>query len=215
MTGKTRLFEFLTSTSTQGCRDDMPSRGPQPAGAELLSDDALMAIVSTRGDSTVFGELVGRWHHHIAGLCLRLTGNLQDAEDAVQETFARIFASRQQFRGDARFATWAWRIAVNASHDVRRKSSRVPVDSEFPLDSLSSDGNPSARLNEQHDRTQSVSNALATLPDELRTVVVLRHYQQLKFREIAEVLSIPMGTVCSRMTEALTRLSTLLKDLSD
>jgi RNA polymerase sigma-70 factor (ECF subfamily) len=179
----------------------------------LLSDDALMAIVSARGDSTVFGELVGRWQQHIAGLCLRLTGNLQDAEDAAQETFAKIFASRQQFRGDSKFATWAWRIAINAAHDVRRNSSRVPVDSEFPLTSLTSSFAPPINVTEHRELTQSVSDALSQLPEELRAVVVLRHYQQLKFREIADVLNIPMGTVCSRMTDALNRLSPLLKNL--
>lgn len=190
----------------------VPSAGSQSA-VNLLSDDALMAIVSARGDSTVFGELVGRWQHHIAGLCLRLTGNLQDAEDAAQETFAKIFASRQQFRGDSTFATWAWRIAINAAHDVRRKSSRLPVDSEFPMTSLAGSSDPSLDVSELRERTQTVSDALARLPEELRTVVVLRHYQQLKFREIADVLNIPMGTVCSRMTDALNRLSPLLNDL--
>lgn len=174
-----------------------------------LTDEAVMAIVCANGADDgrrAFADLVRRWEQRIHRLCFRLTGNTQDAEDATQEALARVFAKRDQFRGDAKFSTWLWRIAVNAATDLQRRKRAVSPQHE----SISHDGPVSASVTSEN--RHRVREALAELPDQLRSVVVLRHYEQLKFREIAETLGIPQGTVASRMADALDRLGRKLQD---
>ncbi len=159
-------------------------------------------------DTVAFGELVWRWQSRIQVLCLRMTGNWQDAEDAMQETFARAFSGRAQFRGESRFSTWLWRIAIRSSSDICRK--RRPADGLETVTSVSNDPDPSI-VADTVERRDAVATALEGLSEDLRIVVTLKHFQQLKFREIADVLGIPVGTVCSRMAEAINQLEESLK----
>lgn len=164
-----------------------------------------MAIVRQRADVRAFSTLVDRWQERVYRLLLRLTGNVQDAEDATQEVLAKLFSRRDQFRSESKFSTWLWRIAINTGNDTNRKRRPERIQTE----SISNDGPVSAALHSE--RREQVRTALAALPEQLRTVVVLRHYEQLKFREIAETLQIPTGTVASRMAAALNELGELLK----
>jgi len=186
------------------------SGGAQQDVMSIASDEAVMAAVCARDDDRAFAELVTRWRTRLQQTCYRLTGNHADAEDAVQEAFTRAFMSRDQFRGQASFATWFWRIAVNVAHDVRRRSVRQKELSGTAGHSVSQPDNAQERAVSAERRGQ-VLEALEQLTETQRTVVVLRHYEQLKFREISEVLGVPEGTVASRMADALNRLSQLLK----
>lgn len=179
----------------------------------VMTDEAIMAVVCARSDQAAFGELMSRWQQRVQGLCLRMTGNLHDAEDAAQETFTRVFTARRQFRGGSMFSTWLWRIAINVARDMRRRRAMQQPESVDMLQLLpDAAGQPQEALACTEFKSD-VCRALQDLPEELRTVVVLRHYQQLKFREISDVLDIPLGTVCSRMTEGLSRLGQALKQL--
>lgn len=178
--------------------------------AAVMSDEAVMLLVCARDDAGAFGELVVRWQQRIQNLCLRLTASMHDAEDAAQETFARAYAARSQFQGQAAFSTWLWRIALNATIDLQRKQRPRETDGNSPDDALSRDQEPSLAA-EQTESVQAVIQALQQLPDDIRTVVVLRHYEGLKFREISDVLGVPQGTVCSRMTDGLNRLAVMLR----
>ena len=136
----------------------------------------------------------------------------------AQEVFARVFDKRREFRAASKFSTWLWRIAVNRCHDeMRRPASRATTES---LDDES--GTVVLDINVADQRTPSdsvaareeaelVRRALMQLPDNYRAVLVLRHYENLKLREIAEVLEVPEGTVSSRMAEALSQLTMLLE----
>jgi RNA polymerase sigma-70 factor (ECF subfamily) len=173
----------------------------------VASDEAVMAAVCARDDSAAFSELVRRWRSRVQRTCLRLTGNQHDADDAAQEAFVKAFVARGQFRGESSFATWFWRIAVNVAHDTRRRRrphAELPAD---PVGDVEDNAEASAISSE---RCQQVQQALTQLTEVQRTVVVLRHFEQLKFREIADVLGIPSGTVASRMADALNRLSEIL-----
>ncbi len=179
------------------------------AAMSLRSDESIMLMICQIDDAAAFGELVERWREQIQLLCFRLTGNWQDAEDAVQETFTRVYSRRSQFRGDSRFSTWLWRIAIRAASDTRRK--RKPESSlEDGQHVLLSTAEP-AQASQATELRDAVVEALNQLTEEQRVVVTLRHFHQMKFREISDVLGIPQGTVCSRMAEALNQLGLVLR----
>ncbi len=184
-----------------------------------LTDEQAMWRVQTADDHAAFARLVERWEGPIQRLCARMTGDLHRAEDLAQEAFTRVFSRRRDFEPSGRFSTWLWRIAINLCHDELRRRQRRP---EWSLDAMEDSGGPGgadslpdnapspAELTERLEQAELVRRALLRLPETQRTVVVLRHYEGLKFTEIAEVLGIPEGTVKSRMFDALERLAVLL-----
>jgi RNA polymerase sigma-70 factor (ECF subfamily) len=178
-----------------------------PVAAQMSDEDA-MRDLQLRGDHAAFAHLVQRWQEPIRRLCTRMTGDEHRGEDLAQETFARVFTRRHQFHLDRRFSTWLWRIAINLCHeDARRNASRTFMALE---EQTSASPGPDEFLGHR-EQCQLVRDALAELPENLRVVVILREYEGLKFREIAEVLDTPQGTVQSRMTDALERLSRKLR----
>lgn len=183
------------------------------------TDEQLLWRVQQEDDSAAFGELALRWEQPIRRLCERMTGDAHKAEDLAQEAFTRMFARRMDFEPDTRFSTFLWRVALNLCYDELRRRQRR---GEFSLDDLvdeeavslpAEETSPAAQL-EESERGAFVRAALQRLPEAQRAVVVLRHYEGLKFREIADVLEIPEGTVKSRMAEALDHLAVLLKEFS-
>ncbi len=184
-----------------------------------LSDEEAMSRVRGRDDPRAFALLLRRWELPIQRLCTRMTGDPRLAEDLAQEAFARLFAHRKRYRGSARFSTFLWRIAVNVCLDERRKAKRraqtsLDCDDGRGAVSVETLAGPEAlpdALAVRLERAELVREALLQLSERHRTVLVLRHYEGLKFREIAEVLDIPQGTVKSRMAEGLSRLARLLK----
>lgn len=180
-----------------------------------LTDEAAMRRVQADGDPEAFAELVRRWQGPVRALCVRMTGDERYGEDLAQETFVRAFAARGGFDAGRKFSTWLWRIALNLCHNERR---RRLVRAEEPLGDDAEDGpflrafepGPDERLMEQ-EQAALVRAALQGLPASHRAVVVLREYEGLKLREIAEVLDLPEGTVKSRLADALTQLARRLK----
>jgi RNA polymerase sigma-70 factor, ECF subfamily len=182
-----------------------------------LTDEQAMWRVQMHDDAAAFARLVHRWEQPIQNLCTRMTGDIHRAEDLAQEAFARVYARRKEYQAKGRFSTYLWRVALNLCYDELRRRNRhheTSIEADGVLDlaaELRSEGEePSAAL-EQQERAEGVRRALMRLPDTYRTVVVLRHYENLKFREIAEVLEIPEGTVKSRMSEGLAQLARILK----
>lgn len=183
-----------------------------------LTDEQAMWLVQSRNDSRAFSLLVERWSACIEGLCLRMTGDECKSQDIVQETFARLFNHRKEYRPTAPFAAFIRKIAMNLCYDELR---RIQRRKECSLDEADGDSprsfesmpetalSPDAAL-DARERLETVRQALMRLPEGHRSVVVLRHYENLKFREIAEVLDIPEGTVKSRMADALTMLNRFL-----
>lgn len=185
------------------------------------SDEQLMWRVKLQDDAEAFASLMSRWQKPIENLCSRMTGDLHRAEDLAQTAFARIFARRADWEPTGKFSTFLWRVALNLCHDELRRAKRR---GECSLDALDQEGDTQPDFiasedpapDEQADRRERaelVRDALLKLATHYREVVVLRHYEGLKFHEIGEVLAIPEGTVKSRMAEALTQLNRLLKHL--
>jgi RNA polymerase sigma-70 factor (ECF subfamily) len=188
--------------------------------ALFSSDDAqAMWRVRTDDDAQAFAHLVARWQGPIQNLCTRMTGDAHRGEDLAQETFARLFARRKAYEPRGKFSTFLWRMALNLCYDELRKHKRR---GELPLGEPDGDGDgfdaetetpgPDAALVES-EQAEAVRDALLELEEPYRVVVVLRHYEGLKFREISDVLGLPEGTVKSRMAEALTKLGKLLHSI--
>jgi RNA polymerase sigma-70 factor (ECF subfamily) len=151
-----------------------------------------------------------------------MTGDPHRAEDLTQTAFTRVFARRANWEPTGRFSTFLWRIALNLCHDEMRRINRRGECSFEALDEaggaseafVADEPLPDAQA-EARERGELVRGALFQLAPQYREVVVLRHYEGLKFREIAEVLDIPEGTVKSRMAEALAQLNRFLKSLNE
>src|SRR5262245_49317722 len=183
------------------------------------TDEQAMWRVRTDDDAEAFAQLVGRWQRPIQHLCTRMTGDPHRGEDLAQETFARLFARRKTYEPTGKFSTFLWRMALNICYDELRKINRrgeSSLDSQSdglgPFDPEGDEPAPDSHLVES-ERADAVRRALLELPEPYRLVVILRHYEGLKFREIGDVLGIPEGTVKSRMSEALSQLSKRLNSL--
>lgn len=185
------------------------------------SDEQMMWRVRSEDDADAFGHLVGKWQGTIQRLCVRMLGDAHRGEDLTQEAFARLYAKRHDYQPAAKFSTYLWRVALNLCYDELRRLKRRP---EMSLEAQNSDGEDGFTFLDRHagvetgpdvalenqEQADLVRAALQRLPEHYRTVVVLRHYENLKFREIAEVLGIPEGTVKSRMAEGLQQLQEIL-----
>ncbi len=187
------------------------------------TDEQMMWRVKLQDDAQAFASLVARWEKPIQRLCTRMTGDPDRAQDIAQSAFTRVFARRADWEPTGRFSTFLWRIALNLCHDELRRARRRP---ECSLDALEEDGlgglefpgaedqSPGAQA-EVRERGELVREALGRLAPHYREVIVLRHYEGLKFHQIGEVLGIPEGTVKSRMAQGLTQLSRFLKHLNE
>lgn len=183
-----------------------------------VTDEQAMWRVQMEDDPRAFGLLVERWEPDIQRLCARVSGSQDKGRDLAQEAFARLYARRKDYSPSGKFSCYLQRIALNICYDDLRRIQRRRETSLEDLDPESGAlyGEPAAwgptpgEAVEELDRAEHVRRALLRLPEVYRSVIVLRHYEDLKFREIGDVLGIPEGTVKSRMAEGLSQLHGLL-----
>jgi RNA polymerase sigma-70 factor, ECF subfamily len=161
------------------------------------SDEALLAA-HLRGDPRAFGELVTRHERRIYGLCLRILGNREDAEDATQEAFLAALRRASSFRRAAAFSTWLYRIAVNAATDQARRRGRARLAALDPEDAGLAVA-PGGELGEVVASAVAVQTALAQVPEEFRVAVVLCDLYRVPYADAAQILEVPVGTVKSRV----------------
>ncbi|MCH8296254.1 sigma-70 family RNA polymerase sigma factor [Candidatus Poribacteria bacterium] len=178
------------------------------------SDEALMCQIQ-KGDMKSFDLLVKRWEKPLLNHCYRLVDNIELSEDLRQEVFLRVYRSAKTYKPIAKFSTWIYRIATNLCLDTlakRRRRKAISIDSEsqdFGEGFIDPSRNPDEMVVNTEIESQ-VRLALSRLPEDLRIIVVMRHYDGLKFREIAEILRCPVSTVKSRMVSGMQRLSQML-----
>lgn len=183
-----------------------------------LTDEQAMWRVQMQDDTEAFAHLLARWEQPIKRLCTRMLADTHKAEDLTQEAFARVYSRRKDYQHGGKFSTFLWRVAVNLCLDeIRRVKRRRELAVYSSQTEDSADGSftetlpgheaspDSALITEE--QAEIVRRAVQDLPEHYRSVVILRHYEDLKFREIADILQIPEGTVKSRMFEALTLLN--------
>lgn len=185
------------------------------------SDQELIAATLAR-DTAAFGELVQRYQNRLYGALVHMLGSTEDARDVAQDAFVLAFQKLTTFRGDARFYSWLFRIAMNAAVNFRRKnrSMGLSIDASKersgsePLD-LNRDVRPEQPL-ELAERQRIVRDALSQMTDEFREALVLAEMEEMSYEEISQILQIPIGTVRSRIhrgrAELRDKLRRLLKD---
>jgi RNA polymerase sigma-70 factor (ECF subfamily) len=173
------------------------------------TDEELVAK-SIRGDADSFNELILRWERPIYALAYRTIGREEDARDVCQETFLRAFRALPGFRGQAKFSSWLYRIALNLCRDWVRRERRTPVvqpPEEVDLMDLAAAREPSEPIEElvaRKDLARAVERAMARLPEEQRTAIILKEYHGLTFQEIADLVGCPLSTVKTRLYQGLT-----------
>lgn len=157
------------------------------------------------GDMAAAQELVERYQRPLFTLVLRMLGNRQDAEDATQAVFGRVFRDLESYDPTHRFFSWVYRMAVNAALNAQRdRKSLVTIEDHTDLPVIAGGVDETLAVEEQ------VHHALSALKPDDRTIVVLRYFQSLSYDEIAALLGIPAKTVKSRLFTARERLRGLL-----
>jgi RNA polymerase sigma-70 factor (ECF subfamily) len=175
------------------------------------SDEQIVERALT-GDGEAFGEIVRRWERRIFALTYGMLGREEDARDATQETFLAAFRNLRGFRGEAQVSSWLHRIAVNQCITRQRrakvrKEAALEDEQEKNAASFSAPIEFSPRhVVEGREHVLAVRRAVSSLPVELRQVVVMKEFEELTFREIADALDLPLSTVKSRLYTALKQL---------
>lgn len=168
----------------------------------METSDESLARAAAEGDSHAFSLLLERHYDRVFRLAFRLTGVAAEAEDLTQDVCAALPARLQGFRGEARFATWLWRVVVNAAHDRRRKAATRARHSQGWGDW---EVNRRAAQSEAAEAVDWLTQAMRALPEELRDTLALV-LDDLSHEEAAEVLGVAPGTVSWRISEAKKRL---------
>ena len=188
---------------------------------ERATSDEQIVERALTGDAEAFGEIVRRWERRIFALTFGMLGREEDARDATQETFLAAFRCLRGFRGEAKVSSWLHRIAVNQCITRQRRAkvrNEAALDDEEEKDASSfaapREISP-ARVVEGRERSIAVRRAVNSLPVELRQVIVMKEFEELTFREIADALELPLSTVKSRMYTALRQLQMRLERFGD
>jgi RNA polymerase sigma-70 factor (ECF subfamily) len=152
-------------------------------------------------------DLLGRHYDRLYAICFRIAGSHADASDACQEALLAIVKGLDRFDGRSSFKTWSYRVASNACLDEMRRKNRRPI---AMSDSMPETGAAGPAVDQQVADRMALEDALPRLPEEFRVPVVLRDVAGFDYAEIAEVLSIPPGTVRSRIARGRRQLSSLV-----
>lgn len=166
------------------------------------ADDARLVRETLGGNLRAFEELVDRYQHQVYNVAFRITGDEADAEDVAQSAFLKAFEKLSQFNPKFKFFSWLYRIAVNEAlnSEKRRHHHDVLEESEVA----------GGEIDEHVDRDGIVQQCIQRLTPDQRTVVILRHFEDLSYEEISQTLRLPLKTVKSRLFSARTVLRELL-----
>lgn len=180
------------------------------ASALETADDAALVEAARRGDSTAFDQLVTRHRRAVYQVCYRFVHEHEDAADLTQDTFVRAWKSLANFRGDARFGTWIYRIAVNVS--LNRVSLKTPVTDAADFDLMADQHAPSPGQSlVDRERAAAVREAVQSLPPRQRAALVLRTYHELSHQEVADIVGTSVGAVKANVFHALANLKKRLE----
>lgn len=189
------------------------------AQAPATPTDNQLVARTLNGDVGAFNDLVVRWEASLYRFVVRYLGDPEEARDICQEAFLKAYTNLDRFRGQAKFSSWLFQIALNQCRtQFRRKKSRptVSLDEEEQLSHLQlvpADAEPPDAAAIKSQQASELHAALAHLPEDQRTAIILKEYHGLKFREIAEILETPESTVKSRLYHGLESLAKSLGHL--
>lgn len=169
-------------------------------------DDETLVQRCLSGDTEAFGELVSRYERPLFNVALRMLRDHEEARDATQNAFVKAWQHLDQFDRSRRFFSWLYRIAVNESlNRATRRKQAEPLD-----ENLVDRGHSPAERAERNEQSALIERAVDQLSDTYREVIVLRHWLDLSYDEIAEALHVPAKTVKSRLFSARARLGEIL-----
>ena len=195
-----------------------------PQEVKAVDSDSPLVERAVAGDHKAFELLVIKYQRRIQRLIGRMVRDVDLVEDIAQETFIRAYRALAQFRGDAQFYTWLYRIAVNTAKKSLMDLKRNPTVSENSFKSddddetspveneLTTSETPDAVLASK-EIAQIINSALEALPEELRQAITLREIEGLSYEEISEAMNCPIGTVRSRIFRAREAISQKVKPL--
>ena len=218
-TARSNMGNLLSSPGVK--KDVRTDDGPEPPARP--SDDELVRRCQD-GQAGAFEELLDRYQDRIFNLVYRLSGHYQDAQDMTQDVFVKALEHIADFRQQAQFYTWLFRIAVNVAISRRRRGQRVRFVPLDPPASASADGDGQGggvRLAderaedppeavERDETNRRVAGAIGQLDEEFRGVLVLKDIEGFDYERIGEILELPLGTVKSRLHRARLELKRLL-----
>jgi len=170
------------------------------------------------GDEQAYTELVHRYRDRLMSFVFRFIGEMEKAEDIVQDTLLKLYTHRHYYRNIAKFSTWIYTIAGNlAKTELRRKkrhrvtnlSQMGTEESEYILPSVEPETGETAQ---GHFAEKQIQKAIQELPLHFRTVIILRDIQELSYEEISNIVDVPLGTVKSRINRARLQLQQSLKE---
>lgn len=200
------------SSGSQG----LPSGDGVPGGG--ISDEELLHRCCVKGDSAAFESLVHRYEGELFNYLRRYLGSAEMAEDVFQATFLQVHLKREHFEEGRRFRPWLYTIATNQAIDAQRRNKRhrmVSLDNRTGgeddigslVEMLAGDGRTADEQMQAEEARDWVRSAVDDLPESLRAALLLVYHQGMKYREAADVLGIPVGTVKSRLHSALAKLN--------
>ena len=203
----------------------MNDPAPSSRGGAMADSDQLLVERAVAGDQRAFELLVVKYQRRIERLIARMVRDVDLIEDIAQETFIRAWRALHQFRGDAQFYTWLYRIAVNTAKKTLLDLKRHPSAAASPGAGGEEEDETSWRENEPstHETPESafaareialaVNAAMDALPEDLRQAVTLREIEGLSYEEIAEAMDCPIGTVRSRIFRAREAISARVRPM--
>ena len=182
-------------------------------------DERKLILRASGGDASAFNRLMEAHEGRMYAVALRMCGNREDAQDCLQEAMLRIYRSIGSFKGQSSFSTWAYRITMNTCLDeLRRKKNKQNTS----LDSLlevgwtpSDDRNLPEKHAMQSELRSSLHAAIQELPEDMRSVIVLRDIHGMAYDEIAQALDVNVGTIKSRISRGREKLREKLKNITE
>ena len=178
--------------------------------AVTVANEEALVTQAQSGDRNAFSELVRIHARGVFNVVYHMSGDALVAEDAAQETFIRAWQNLTSYRPQTSLRNWLYRIAFNAGMDMLRKDKRILPNDIEDLNLRDERTDPESLVS-QSERTAIVQQAVMSLPEASRAVLVLREYQGMSYHEIADALDIPVGTVMSRLNYARKLLKDTLK----
>ncbi len=169
-------------------------------------DDTQLVAACKKGDQDAFALLVQRHQRRVFNIVYRMLQQYEEANEVTQETFLAAWQGLHTFRGDAQFSTWLYRIAYNCALkqlQLRKHDSalQATMQAEQALEMANSENQADAAI-ETHERQEMIQEQISSLPNKYRIVLILRHIQDMTYEEMAEILSVPVGTIKTHLFRA-------------
>ena len=183
----------------------------------IFTDEELISRFQN-GDERAYVELVNRYKDRLLNFVFQFLGDIEQAEDVVQDTMLRLYEKKHYYKEIAKFSTWIYTIARNLANTELRKRKRTKTtylsqlskERQFEIPAIQDDVDQSLQNEFINDRIQS---AISNLPEHFKVVIILRDIQELSYEDISNIVEVPLGTIKSRINRARIQLQAELLDL--